>query len=172
MNEAIQNMLDRRSCRAFQKKQVEESALQEILQAGLYAPSGMGKQSPIFVVLQDPAEIAAVSKMNAAVMGTSGDPFYGAPTVVVVLVDSSVGTCVEDGSLAMGNLMLAASSLGVASCWIHRARQVFDSAEGKALLRKWGVPEGYIGVGNCILGYREGEKQAAAPRKENRIYRP
>jgi len=172
MNDAIQNMLNRRSCRAFQKKQIEEAELEQILQAGLCAPSGMGKQSPILVVLQDPEEIATVSRMNAAVMGTDSDPFYGAPTVVVVLADSSVRTYVEDGSLTMGNLMLAASSLGVGSCWIHRAKEVFASEEGKALLKKWGVPDGYVGVGNCILGYRKGEKQAAAPRRKIRIYRP
>lgn len=172
MNETINVMLTRRSCKSYSAKQVDETALQTILQAGLYAPSGMGKQTAIFVVVQDPEEISYLSKLNAAVMGVDSDPFYGAPTVIVVLADSTSYTCVEDGSLAMGNLLNAAHSLGVDSCWIHRARQVFDSNEGKALLKKWGVEGPYIGIGHCILGYRDENLKEAAVRKENRIYRP
>ena len=164
-------MIERRSCRKFQDRQVDEAALQEILKAGLYAASGMGRQSPILVAVQDPEQVALLSKLNAAVMGSDKDPFYGAPMVVVVLADSSVGTCVEDGSLVIGNLMLAASTLGVASCWIHRAREVFASEEGKRLMAQWGVPEGYIGVGHCILGYRDGEKPEPPARKPGRILR-
>ncbi len=171
MNEVICSMIERRSCRKFQDRQVDEAALQEILKAGLYAASGMGRQSPILVAVQDPEQVALLSKLNAAVMGSDKDPFYGAPMVVVVLADSSVGTCVEDGSLVIGNLMLAASTLGVASCWIHRAREVFASEEGKRLMAQWGVPEGYIGVGHCILGYRDGEKPEPPARKPGRILR-
>lgn len=172
MNDVIQNMVKRRSCRSFQKKQVEEDALQEILQAGLYAATGKNKQSPILVVVQDPAEVQLLSKLNAAVMGADIDPFYGAPTAIVVLADRNVPTYVEDGSLVIGNLMNAASSLGVASCWIHRAREVFASKEGQKLLKKWGIEGDYVGVGHCVLGYREGEKPEAAPRREHRIFRP
>ena len=171
MNEVIRSMIERRSCRKFQDRQVDEAALQEILEAGTYAASGMGRQSPILVAVQDPEQVALLSKLNAAVMGSDKDPFYGAPTVVVVLADGSVGTCVEDGSLVIGNLMLAASTLGVASCWIHRAREVFASEEGKRLMAQWGVPEGYIGVGHCILGYRDGEKPEPPARKPGRILR-
>ena len=171
MNEVICSMIERRSCRKFQDRQVDEAALQEILKAGLYAASGMGRQSPILVAVQDPEQVALLSKLNAAVMGSDKDPFYGAPMVVVVLADSSVGTCVEDGSLVIGNLMLAGSTLGVASCWIHRAREVFASEEGKRLMAQWGVPEGYIGVGHCILGYRDGEKPEPPARKPGRILR-
>ena len=171
MNEVIRSMIERRSCRKFQDRQVDEAALQEILEAGTYAASGMGRQSPILVAVQDPEQVALLSKLNAAVMGSDKDPFYGAPMVVVVLADSSVGTCVEDGSLVIGNLMLAASTLGVASCWIHRAREVFASEEGKRLMAQWGVPEGYIGVGHCILGYRDGEKPEPPARKPGRILR-
>ena len=142
MNEVICSMIERRSCRKFQDRQVDEAALQEILEAGTYAASGMGRQSPILVAVQDPEQVALLSKLNAAVMGSDKDPFYGAPMVVVVLADGSVGTCVEDGSLVIGNLMLAASTLGVASCWIHRAREVFASEEGKRLMARWGVAEG------------------------------
>ena len=171
MNEVICSMIERRSCRKFQDRQVDEAALQEILEAGTYAASGMGRQSPILVAVQDPEQVALLSKLNAAVMGSDRDPFYGAPTVVAVLADGSAGTCVEDGSLVIGNLMLAADALGVASCWIHRAREVFASEEGKRLMAQWGVPEGYIGVGHCILGYRDGEKPEPPARKPGRILR-
>lgn len=171
MNEVIRSMIERRSCRKFQDRQVDEAALQEILEAGTYAASGMGRQSPILVAVQDPEQVALLSKLNAAVMGSDKDPFYGAPMVVVVLADSGVRTCIEDGSLVIGNLMLAASTLGVASCWIHRAREVFASEEGKRLMAQWGVPEGYIGVGHCILGYRDGEKPEPPARKPGRILR-
>ena len=134
MNETLNTLKTRLSVRAYLPEQVKEEQLQQILEAGTYAPTGMGKQSPVMVVVQDPDTIAYLSKLNAALMGTTADPFYGAPTVIVVLADRSRGTCVEDGSLVMGNLMNAAQAVGVNSCWIHRAREVFDSPEGKALL--------------------------------------
>lgn len=109
--------------------------------------------------------------MNAAVAGVNTDPFYGAPTVIVVLADRTRLTCLQDGALVMGNLMNAAFSVGVDSCWIHRAQEVFDSADGKALLKKWGIDGDYVGIGNCILGYRDCELPAAKPRKDNYIYR-
>ena len=154
MNEIIQCLKDRRSVRKYKKEQVKEEQLAQILEAGTYAPTGMGMQSPIMVVVQDAETIAKLSKLNAAVMGVNSDPFYGAPTVIVVLADQSRGTCVEDGSLVMGNLLLAASGIGLGSCWINRAKETFETPEGKALLAKWGLdPEKYIGVGYCILGY-------------------
>lgn len=168
--EAIECLMRRRSVRAFKKEQVKREQLEEILKAGEYAPTGMGAQSPVMVVVQDRETIAALSRMNAAVMGMANDPFYGAPTVIVVLADPARHTYVEDGSLVMGNLMNAAFALGVDSCWIHRAKEVFASAEGKTLLKKWGVPEHYVGIGHCILGYRSGELPAPKPRKENYIY--
>ena len=172
MNEVIRNIKERRSVRAYRPEQIKKEELDIILEAGTYAPTGMGMQSPKIVAVQDPQLIAKLSKMNAEVMGTTSDPFYGAPTVLVVLADSSRSTCVEDGSLVMGTLMLAAHSIGVSSCWIHRAREVFASAEGKELLRQWGIPENYIGVGHCILGYaQEGAVKAAKPRKEDYILR-
>lgn len=171
MNETLNTLKTRRSVRAYLPEQVKEEQLQQILEAGTYAPTGMGKQSPVMVVVQDPDTIAYLSKLNAAVMGTTTDPFYGAPTVIVVLAERSRGTCVEDGSLVMGNLMNAAQAVGVNSCWIHRAREVFDSPEGKALLEKWGIHGDYVGVGHCILGYAKGQVPAAKPRKDNYIYR-
>lgn len=172
MNETMNTMLQRRSCRKYTTEPVREADLEQILLAGTYAASGMGRQSAKIVVVQDPATREQLRKMNAAVLGSPDtDPFYGASTICVVLADPEVGTWVEDGSLVMGNLMLAAESLGVASCWIHRAREEFDSEEGKALLRAWGIPERYRGVGHCILGYADGPAAPAKARKSDFIVR-
>lgn len=170
-NEVIKTLIERRSVRSYTSKQVDEEKLQLILKAGMYAPTGKGSQSPIMVVVQDAEIIARLSRLNAAVMGTSSDPFYGAPTVVIVFADKNVSTHLEDGSLVMGNLMNAAFSLGVDSCWIHRAKQVFETKEGKELLKKWGIGDNYVGVGNCILGYRSCTLSPARPRKKDYIYR-
>ena len=167
--ELLEGLKTRRSVRKFRLEPVEGETLRKILEAGTYAPTGRNLQSPLMVVLQDPATIAQVSKLNAAVLGSDTDPFYGAPTVVVVLADRNRSTHVEDGSLVMGNLMLASHALGVGSCWIHRAKEVFESPEGRALLRKWGVPDDYVGVGNCILGYCDGDYPETRPRKEGYV---
>ena len=170
MNEVLNCLETRRSVRKYLPKQIADAELNAILEAGIYAPTAMGRQSPKIVVLQKPEDVAELERMNAAVLGNpDGHPFYGAPVVCVVLTDPERYTCVEDGSLVMGNLMLAAHSLGVASCWIHRARQEFDSPEGKALLKKWGVDERYIGVGHCILGYAANEAPAPKPRKNDYV---
>lgn len=165
MNEVLKAIEERRSCRSYRPEQIKDEELEQILKAGTWAASGMGAQSARMVAVQDPATREQLSRMNAAIMGTNSDPFYGAPTVVVVLADPERFTCVEDGSLVIGNLMLAASTLGIGSCWIHRARQEFDSPEGKALLKAWGIPERYIGVGHCILGYPAAEPAAPKARK-------
>lgn len=171
MNEAMKNLLERRSVRGYKKDLVPADVLDEILEAGKYAPSGMGQQKTLMVVTQDPELVAKLSRMNADVMGAKSDPFYGAPTVVIVFADSEQGTCVENGRLVMGNLMNAAHAVGVDSCWIHRAREVFDSEEGKALKAEWGVPESYIGIGHCVLGYRSGEYPEAKARKDGFVIR-
>ena len=170
MNEVIKCLTTRRSVRAYSERQVDEKALELILEAGRYAPTGMGLQSPIMVVVQDKETIKKLSAMNAAVMGMDKDPFYGAPTVIIVLADRTKRTHQQDGSLVMGNLMNAAFSLGVDSCWINRAKEVFDTDEGKALLKQWGIEGDYAGVGNCILGYRQGELPVPKERKENYVY--
>lgn len=172
MNAVLNALKERRSCRKFQPRQVTREDLDAILEAGTYAPTGMNRQAPVIVAIQDPDTVKQVSRLNAAVMGADTDPFYGAPTVLVVLANPEVRTWLHDGALVMGNLMNAAHSIGVGSCYIFRAKEVFETEEGKALLKKWGVPESYIGIGNCILGYpAEGGIRPASPRKENYIIR-
>ena len=170
MNEVLNCLETRRSCRAYRPEQVPEEALQEILRAGLYAQSGMGRQSVKLLVVKDPAAIAALERLNGGVLGSpEAHPFYGAPTVCLVLADAAIPTAVEDGSLVMGNLMNAAHALGLGSCWINRAREEFASEEGKELLRQWGIEGEWIGVGHCILGYPDGETAPAKPRKADYI---
>lgn len=171
MNETIKTLLERRSIRKFKPEQIREDELNAILEAGMYAPSGANQQSALFVVVQDKETLRKLSVMNAAVWGKDIDPYYGAPTVILVFADRSKVTPVEDASLALGNMFNAAASLGIGSCWIHRVRQMFETGEGKDLLRKWGVIGDYVGVGSCILGYPECEHPKAAPRKGNFVVR-
>ena len=166
MNEAMENILTRRSCRKYLDKPVPKELLDQVLLAGAYAPSAMGRQPGKVVVLRDPEEIRELEQWNSEIAGGSRvgtHMFYGAPVVLVVLV-KDFPTAVEDGSLILGNLMLAAHSLGLGSCWIHRAREEFDSPRGKELLKKWGVDGDYIGVGHCILGYPDGDLPKAKDR--------
>ena len=169
MNETLKTLIERRSCRSYKPDPVPAEILDQILEAGTYAATGMGRQSPIMIAVTDKKVRDQLSKMNAAVMGASNDPFYGAPVVIIVLADRSVPTYLYDGSLVMGNLMNAAHSLGIASCWIHRAKEEFNSDEGKAILKQLGIEGDYEGIGHCILGYAAQEIKAAAPRKENYI---
>ena len=172
MNEVLNCLLTRRSVKKYLPQPVEQEKLDAVLEAGTYAACGMGRQAGKIVVLQNPDDIAQLERMNAAILGNpDAHPFYGAPVVCVVLADPERYTCVEDGSLVIGNLMLAAHSLGVASCWIHRARQEFESAEGTALMKKWGVSENYAGIGHCILGYAAAPAPAPAARREGRLLR-
>lgn len=165
----MENILkNRRSIRKFQPRQVTDQDLDAVLEAGLYAPSGMNTQTTVLVAVRDPQVRNQLSRMNAKVLGSSADPFYGAPCVVVVLADPERYTWLEDGSLVMGNLMNAAYAQGLGSCWIHRAQPMFDSPEGKDLLRQWGLSENLKGVGNCILGYPD-ETPEAKPRLPGRI---
>lgn len=172
MNKTINDLITRRSCRKYKTEQIKNEELNQILEAGTYAPTGMGKQSPVIVVVQDKEMIEKISSLNAKVAGMKGNPFYGAPTVLIVFANKEIPTYVYDGTLVMGNLMNAAHAVGVDSCYIFRAKQVFETEEGKALLKEWNIPENYEGIGNCILGYgeKEGIKEAL-PRKENYIIR-
>lgn len=169
MNTTIQDLMTRRSIRKYKPEQITREELETVLNAGMCAPTAMNKQSPIIVAVQNKDDIAYLSKLNAAVKGMAGDPFYGAPTVLVVLADAENANAVPDGSLVLGNLMNAAHAIGLGSCWINRAREVFATDEGKALLKKWGIEGDYIGVGNCILGYPN-EQPQMKPRKENYVH--
>ena len=171
MNEALKVLLERRSCRSYKPDPIPQEILDQILEAGTYAATGMGKQSPIMIAVTDKETRDKLSRMNAAVMGAENDPFYGAPVVIVVLANRAVGTYVYDGSLVMGNLMNAAHALGIGSCWIHRAKEEFDSEEGRQILKSLGIEGDYEGIGHCILGYAAAEGRPAAPRKDNYIYR-
>ncbi len=162
MNETIRNLTSRKSTKSFQDRHVDKALIDEIIAAGLNAPSGMNIQTPRFVAVTDDETVKLLSNMNGAVMGVSIDPFYGAKDVIIVLARKE-GTYLYDGSLAMGNLLNAAYSLGVGGCWIHRAKEVFDSDDGKALLKKWGIADEVEGIGFCILGYEKEEK----PKTEN-----
>ena len=168
--DAMQNLLTRRSVRKYKPDMVPQEKLDKILEAGSYAATGMGRQSPIILAVTDKAMRDRLSKMNAAIMGVDSDPFYGAPVVLVVLADKNVPTYIYDGSLVMGNLMNAAHAEGIASCWIHRAKEEFNSEEGKQILQDLGITGDYEGIGHCILGYADGDEPAAKPRKENYVY--
>lgn len=170
MSEAYENMMTRRSVRKYLGTPVPAEVIDRIITAGLYAPTGRNMQSPIIVAVTDRELRDRLSRMNAAVMGSDGDPFYGAPAVLVVLADRSCRTHVYDGSLVMGNLMLAAHDAGLGSCWIHRAREVFDTDEGREILRGLGIEGDYEGIGNCIIGYADGAEPDAAPRRAGRVF--
>ena len=169
--ETLMSIKERRSVRSYRKEQISKEELDAVLEAGTYAASGMGRQPAKMVVVQEPELIAKLSKMNGAVMGADSDPFYGAPTVVIVFADTNAGTWLQDGSLVMGNLMLAAYAVGLGSCWINRAKEMFESAEGKALMKEWGIADTYAGGACCILGYADGPLPEAKPRKNDYIVR-
>ena len=169
MNETIKTLIERRSCKKFKSEQIKKEELNLILQAGMNAPTGKGMQSPIILVLQDKEKIEKLKEINKKILGRDVDPFYNAPTVLVVMADKNMFTYVEDGSLVLGNMMNAAFSLGVGSCWIHRAKEEFETPEGKALLKEWNISENYVGVGHCILGYADMEYPEPKPRKKDYV---
>lgn len=174
MNTTMQDLLTRRSVRSYTDEVPPRELIEEICKAGTYAPTGMNKQAPIIVAVTNREVRDRLSQLNAAVFGPDfdSDPFYGAPIVLVVLADSTAArTWLEDGSLVMGNLLNAAHAKDLGSCWIHRAKEVFETEEGKAILTSLGIDaEKYVGIGNCILGYVKGDYPEAKPRKENYVY--
>ena len=166
MNEAMKNLLTRRSVRKYKPEQITDEELRAVLEAGTYAPTARGTQSPLIVAVQNAEDIALMSRLNAAVWGRADfDPFFGAPTVVVVFAQAGNVNGVQDASLVMGNLLNAAHALGLGSCWINRIRETFERPDGQALLKKWGVEGEWTGVGSCILGYPEGPEPSPAERK-------
>lgn len=168
-NNALEVLKSRRSIRSYQDKMPEKELIAQIVEAGTYAPTGMGKQSPIIVAVTNRDTRDQLAEMNAKIMGVDTDPFYGAPVVLVVLADKQYPTYLYDGSLVMGNLMNAAQAVGLGSCWIHRAKEVFETPEGKALLKEWGIEGDYEGIGNCIIGYSAQEAPQPKPRKPDYI---
>lgn len=170
MSETLKVLESRRSCRAYKPELIEEEKLQAIIKAGTFAATGMGRQSPIIIAVTNKEMRDKLSKMNAAVMNSNADSFYGAPELLIVLANKDIGTYLYDGSLVMGNLMNAAEDLGVASCWIHRAKEEFESEEGKQILKDLGIEGNYEGIGHVILGYAANPPAEPAPRKENYVY--
>lgn len=173
MSDILEVIKSRRSVRKYKSDMVPEEVIDKIIEAGTYAATGMNRQSPIIISVTNKELRDKLSKMNAKFMGKSEDfdPFYGAPVVLVVLADRNMPTYIYDGTLVMGNLMLEAHELGVDSCWIHRAKEEFDSEEGKEILKSLGIEGDYEGIGHCILGYADGEYPATQPRKDNWVYK-
>ncbi len=172
MNETLKVLESRRSCRSFKPDMIKKEELDAIIKAGTYAANGMGQQSPVIIAVTSKELRDSVSEENRKIggWGEGFDPFYGAPVILIVLADKSMPTHVYDGSLVMGNLMNAAESLGVASIWIHRAKEEFDSDFGKNLLKKLRITGDYEGIGHCALGYAAQPPREAAPRKEDYVY--
>lgn len=166
-NEVLKAIKERRSIRHFKKEQVSDDELNAVLEAGTWAPTGMGTQDPFIVAVQNEQQKTLLSKINAEIMGAQSDPYYGAPTQVYVFAPKDNKNNVKDGSLILGNMMLAAHSIGLASCWINRVDKMVDHDEVKNLMKSWGLPNGLVGIGSLALGYPDGEPRKAKPRKDN-----
>ena len=168
-NEVLRALRERRSCRNYQPEQIKDDELQAVLEAGTWAPTAMGNQDPWIVAVQNPALLEKISRMNREVLGRDVDPFYGAPTYVLVFASDpeTWKNGVQDASLVLGNMMLAAHAVGLGSCWINREREMFATEEGRALMAELGLPEGLIGVGALALGYPAAPPRDPKPRKEN-----
>lgn len=170
MNQEFLNLIkSRRSIRSYENKKIDKELLKAVLEAGTYAPTAMGKQSPVIVAVTNKKYRDELSKLNAEVMGAENDPYYGAPVIVVVLADGTMPTFIEDGSCVLENLMLAAHAVGLGSVWVNRERQIFDSERGKQLLQEWGLPATLRGVGAIALGYPKGEVPKPKERKKDYI---
>lgn len=164
--ELLKGLKARRSIRHYTSEQVADELLEKVLEAGTYAPTGHNTQEPWIVAVQDESICSRLRRMNAAVWGSEGDPYYGAPTIILVFADSQCRNAVQDGSLVLGNMMLAAYACGLGSCWINREREMFETEEGKELMRELGLPEGLVGVGALALGNPDRPLPSPRPRKE------
>ncbi len=169
-NDVLKTIKSRRSVRAYKPDAVPSELLDAVLEAGTYAPTGGGRQSPVIVAVTSEKIRNQIAELNAAVMGKDVDPYYGAPAIILVLAEGTARTFVEDGSCVLENMMLAASSLGLGSVWVHREREIFDSEQGKKLLREWNLPETLRGVGSIALGYPAGPLVEAAKRKDGYVH--
>ena len=172
MNDIIKAMEERRSIRKFKTDMPKKEDLEQIIEAGLYAANGMGKQAVITVAVTNKELRDRISKANCEIGGWKEDfdPFYGAPAILIVLAQKDWANRVYDGSLVMGNMMLAAHSLGLGSIWIHRAKEEFEQEEWKNLLKDIGVEGEWEGIGHCAVGYIDGDAPKAAPRKDGRVF--
>ena len=171
MSSVIEKIITRRSVKKYKPDMITKEDIDKIIKAGTYAATGRGMQSPIIIAVTNKELRDKLSKLNAEIMGAPDmDPFYGAPVVLIVLADKNCPTYLYDGSLVMGNLMLAAHDLGLGSCWIHRAKEEFKSEEGKAILKELGIEGDFEGIGHCVLGYTDGEYPDVKPRKENMVF--
>lgn len=167
MADAMEVLLTRRAVRKYKAEQVPEELLEQVLKAGTYAPTAMGAQKVRIAAVQDPEDAAEIRRLNAAVMNASGDPYYGAPTIVVVFAESDNTRGSLDGSAVCMNMLNAAHAVGLAACWINRSKEVFETEEGKALLRKWGLPDDLVGVASLSLGFADGDYPEPAPRRQD-----
>lgn len=172
MSGLLEQMKKRRSIRKFKSDMVPQEIIDRIIEAGLYAANGRGGQNTIIIQVTNRKLRDEISEMNRKIGGWDDgvDPFYGAPAMLIVLAKKDWPTHVYDGSLVMGNLMLAAHELGIGSCWIHRAKEEFETKWGRDLLKSLGIEEEYEGIGHCAIGYAEGEYPQAAERKESRVF--
>ena len=170
MNEVIKNLTERRSIRKFRPEMPPKALLEQIIEAGLYAPSGAGKQSAMVIAVTDKKLRDELSELNRTIAGRDADPFYGGPAVLIVLADKNVPTHVYDGALMMGNMLNAAHALGLGGIWIHRAKQEFEQEYGKKLLEKLGIEGEWEGIGHCVVGYIDGEDPAPVQRREGRVF--
>ena len=172
MNDVIRAMEERRSIRSFKPEMPPKADLEQIIEAGLYAANGRGEQAPIIVAVTRRELRDRLSVLNCSIGGWQEgfDPFYGAPAILIVLAPKDWPNRVYDGSLVMGNMMLAAHALGLGSIWIHRAKQEFELPEGQQLLQELGIEGEWEGIGHCAVGYINGEMPAAAKRKDGRVF--
>ena len=173
--DALEMLCGRRSIRKYRPEQVDAGLLSEVMKAGTYAPTAMGRQSPVIIAVRDPGDRAAVSALNARVMGKDGiDPYYGTPTVLLVLATEDAATeeiGILDCAAVCTNMLNAAYAVGLGSCWINRAKEAFEMTEAREILRNAGIGDEYIGVGHCILGYPDGEKPEAQPVRDGRVFK-
>ena len=163
--ELLQTIKTRRSCRRYKREQIPDELLRQVLEAGTYAPTARGLQSPFIVAVQQPDQLRQLTEMNARIMGVSSNPYYDAPTYVLVFAPDGGKNSLQDGSCVLENMMLAAHALGLGSCWINREQEMFATEEGKALMKQWGLPDGLMGVGALALGYPDATPSEAKPRK-------
>lgn len=171
MQDILDVIVSRRSIKKFKPQMVEKEKIEKILKAGMYAPSGMNKQSPIILAVTNKDVRDKLSKLCASLRNDpTFDPFYGAPVVLTVLADKSVFTNVYDGSCVMENMLLEAHSLGLGACWIHRAKEMFETKEGKQILKDAGVVGDFEGIGNCVVGYPDMQIVNDLKRKDNYVY--